>query len=80
MKIKHMNRDLSIKSLIKFLLVSGILTISGYAGAETISGIVRDAGTKKPISAARVAVISKNVSVVTDENGRFTMDNVSPKD
>jgi len=80
MKIKHMNRDLSIKSLIKFLLVSGILTISGYAGAETISGIVRDAGTKKPISAARVVVISKNVSVVTDENGRFTMDNVSPKD
>lgn len=43
-----------------------------------VKGLVRDANTKKPISAARISVIGTELSVVTDDKGNFTIKVPSP--
>ncbi|MDD4970359.1 MAG: SusC/RagA family TonB-linked outer membrane protein [Paludibacter sp.] len=38
-----------------------------------LKGLVRDAHTKKPITAAQISVPNKNLSAVSDEKGQFTL-------
>ncbi|NLO69401.1 MAG: SusC/RagA family TonB-linked outer membrane protein [Porphyromonadaceae bacterium] len=40
---------------------------------KTLKGVVLDAGSKKPISAAQISDLNKKASAVTDENGEFTI-------
>lgn len=69
------------KRNMKQIMILIILLISGYVNAENlVSGLVIDAKTMSPVSAARVTVINKNNSSTTDEKGRFSLKNVSTED
>lgn len=72
----------------KIGLIIVLLTIftaaSPFANAatpqNTVTGTVIDAATRKPIVAAQISVPLKNLSAVTDENGKFELPNVSATD
>lgn len=68
-----------IYTIVTFFLLSATM---GYAQKETIAtdntgktieGLVRDAQTKQPVSAAQITISSKKASAVSDENGKFTI-------
>ncbi|MDD3078445.1 MAG: SusC/RagA family TonB-linked outer membrane protein [Paludibacter sp.] len=46
----------------------------------TFKGLVRDAHSKKPVAAAQVSVLNRNISAVTDENGQFVVKVFSQND
>lgn len=47
---------------------------------EIIKGVVIDANTKKPVAAAQISVVQRNISAVTDENGAFQIKNIFAND
>jgi len=47
-------------------------------GGKLITGLVRDAHTKLPVSAAQITVSDKSISAVTDEKGKFSIKIISP--
>lgn len=81
-----MNRGTFCFKLRNDMLVIILLLTSTFVMSENISsdkkqevfviGLVRDAHTKQPISAAQISVPNKNISTVSDEKGKFSF-NVS---
>ena len=83
LNILNMNRD---KFCFKFIGVV-VLTVMMFSSnivlagkkAENkqneivITGLVRDAHTKLPLSAVQISIPGKNISAVTDEKGQFTL-------
>lgn len=89
MRKKNQNKmpyKMSNKSGISIFIISivffalNILQLNAQNSGKTISGLVIDAVTKKPIAAAKISVPLKNLSAVTDENGKFELVNVSGTD
>lgn len=70
--------------VITFLLSTTVLKSENKAAEKkqeiVISGLVRDAHTKKPINAAQISVPNKNISTISDENGKFSFKIFSLKD
>ena len=71
----------AVSTLISFLLVMTILSPSIYAQNESVTGIVTDIRTDKPIAGANVTVIHTDTEniyrVVTDANGYFEVTGLS---
>jgi len=90
LNILNMNRVTSSHKLIStitlvFLLLSTTLVkseskIPGDTHEIVLTGLVRDAHTKKPVNAAQITVANKNISAVTNEKGEFTLKIKSSKD
>jgi TonB-linked SusC/RagA family outer membrane protein len=77
-----MNRKLSIVKLLCVILILVRINIPDLKAQDsnqliTVSGQVRDAYSKKPISAATINVINEKNSATTDDKGAFTI-KVSP--
>ena len=51
---------------------------TGEAETLTISGVVKDASSGKPIAGANVIVEDTDLGSATDEEGNFTIEDVSP--
>ncbi len=62
-----------------FLIILFSLSTLLYAEIP-VTGLVTDAGTGKPVPAARISVINKNKSVTTDDSGRFKLEKVDEND
>lgn len=60
-------------SLLLMLFPAVSAQSSNSAADSVITGIVRDAQTHKPVVAAQISVPARNLSAVTDENGKFTL-------
>jgi len=60
-----------LKKTILATVVSSCL-LAGYAGAESISGVVIDENGQ-PVAGAEISVVGENQRVFTDANGRFVM-------
>lgn len=69
--------NLFILSLIFPLLIAAQ---TGTAKVVMIEGTVIDAATLKPIAAAQLTITDKNVSAITDEDGKFKIKMTSPND
>jgi TonB-linked SusC/RagA family outer membrane protein len=66
---------------IKALLVAVFIFFAGFVSAQTnLTGIVTDAVTGNPISAARVVVVNKDKAATTDEKGLFKLSGVNSED
>ncbi|HEX5793318.1 MAG TPA: TonB-dependent receptor plug domain-containing protein [Rheinheimera sp.] len=52
-------------------VVSAVL-LAGTASAESVSGVVTD-GSGKPVAGAKVRLMGENLQVVTDAQGRFSL-------
>jgi len=62
------------------ILLIILISLSTQLFAEIpLTGIVTDAGTCLPVSAARISVINKNKSVTTDESGRFKFEKIDER-
>lgn len=51
-----------------------VVAFAGAAGARTVEGTVREAGTRKPIPAAFVSAPQADVETVTDDQGGFLLE------
>ena len=75
---------LSAIAIVSFLFsASAVMSenkVTGTTHEIVLKGIVRDAHTKKPVSAAQISIPNKNLSAVTDEKGHFTLKISSLKD
>jgi len=71
--IVNMNRILGLLLLISCLFPTTQLSADTTA-KKVISGLVRDAHTKKPIRAAQISILNNNQSTITDENGSFKIE------
>ena len=61
-----------MRKLSLILMVSLLSSISLLA--QTIAkGIVKDAGTKNPISGVKITLLQQNISTQTNANGEFTL-------
>lgn len=71
---------------LKILLAGAVLLMGTGLSAQravvkdSLSGIIQDARSGAPVAAARITVINKAASTVTDVNGRFTIALSSGKD
>lgn len=64
----------SLQKFSRFLLVIIVIGTPLLASAQfTISGIIRDAETKEPISGAAVLIKGTNTGMATDENGQYSI-------
>lgn len=64
-------------SIVMFLVFCFSLNVEGALNkgkAKTVTGLVRDAHTKEPISAASISVINGKASATTNEKGVFKID------
>ncbi len=83
---KKMPHKMSNTSRVSVYIVSlaffalNILTINAQTSGKTVSGQVIDAVTLKPVAAAQISVPLKNVSAVTDDNGKFEITGISGTD
>ncbi len=68
--------------LLIFTLVFSLMVAAQPEAAKTvmIEGMVIDAATLKPIAAAQLTITDKNVSAITDEDGKFSIRMTSPND
>ncbi len=55
------------------LVIALILSISGFSQSNTLTGTVTDAVTNEPIMHASITLKGSGRGVVSDENGRFTL-------
>lgn len=61
----------SISAMFLFFVVLCNFAQTSHKNAYSIVGVVKDAVSKKPVSAAQIAALSEKQSAVTDEKGRF---------
>lgn len=61
-----------MKHILIFMLLC-LVSVAGHADNITLSGIVTSAATNKPIADAEVRVVGTRVSVITNEEGHFTL-------
>lgn len=68
--------------VLPFFLIMGIPNVASQENLNQvmIQGTVIDAATLQPIAAAQVSIPDKNVSAVSDEQGRFSIQMTSPND
>lgn len=62
------------------LLIATGLSAQQTAAIDSLRGIIQDARTGEPIMAAKISVVNKASSAVTDEQGRFAIALSSTKD
>ncbi|MHB9035661.1 MAG: TonB-dependent receptor [Armatimonadota bacterium] len=60
------------------LACAGAWVTAGTTGS--VSGVVKDAETGKPLSGANIVISNTNLSTVTDAQGRYVVTNVPPGD
>lgn len=77
-KLKRFYGLIAMLLLLIFVGYSTRANASENVETITIKGVVRDAKTKLPVAAARIAVQNQRVSATTDENGEFTLQSLSP--
>lgn len=70
---RHNYKNLIVLSVMLLITVSFAVAQKSSANTETLTGVVRDAYTKKPIVAAQLSIPTQNLSAITDENGAFTL-------
>ena len=68
--------DMKQKYIYTIICLVGFMLFPGFramAQQNTLKGLVLDAYSKKPVSAAQINVRDKKISAVTDANGVFTL-------
>ena len=75
-------KQISAFSILILLLSSSIVKSESNPAiikdGKLITGLIRDAHTKLPVSAAQITVSDKSLSAVSDEKGRFSIKVISP--
>lgn len=54
-------------------LLAFLCMLTSYAIGQSISGVVKDAKTSEPVPGANVVVVGTTIGVVTDMDGKFTL-------
>ncbi|MBP1648575.1 MAG: TonB-dependent receptor [Bacteroidetes bacterium] len=65
------------RSCVKLFVVHLLLVTLGFAGSETVEGIVRDAQTGDPLPGANVMIVKTSLGASTDINGKYTIREVT---
>lgn len=63
---------MAVRHILIYMLLC-LVSIAGYADNVLVSGIVTSAATGKPIADAEVRVVGMSVSVITNDDGRFSL-------
>lgn len=68
------HKHMKYKSIRWIVLMAFLIAgLNAVAAGTTVTGIVRDARTKLPISAARISSVNDKASATTNEEGKFTI-------
>ena len=66
------------ETVTKYILLSVITLAVGYSQSVTISGVIKDSGTKKPLVGANVFIKETSLGTATLDNGSYKITNVNP--
>ena len=66
------------ETVTKYILLSVITLAVGFSQSVTISGVIKDSGTKKPLVGANVFIKETSLGTATIDNGSYKITNVNP--